>query len=257
VDDKVPSSYTGAQRASAQPLGDDCSVVLIQRWSPITSDIGLIQVSPSELTSAFLEWQESLHTAWRLVRVEAGLAATFDALLPLSQGMRRRAFVATRSGWTAQFQNGIQGSDPFPAMSLFARKLGVLAMRICRSPQAARHPATIWEVYAPPNLGGNEYGFRRSVSVANDGGTWTFDESGEPYAFENVATYSVARKRDRFTPEMLEKYLTEFDLHPFDEDFYCISSATPAVILERPAYGHEPPDFTLQEVAEGRPWVRR
>jgi len=238
-------------------LGGEGGVVIIKRWSPITSDIGLIQVSPPQLTSAFLEWQKSLGVTWRSVEVKAGLAATFDALLPLSQGKRRRAFVATRSGWTAQFQSGIQGSDPFPVMSLFAGKLGALAMRVCRSPQSALYPATVWEVYAPPGLGGNDLNYKRSVSAANDGGTWTFDESGERYAFEDVAAYSAPRMRDRFTPEMLDRYLAEFGLHPFDDDFYCVSPAAPAVILERPAYSQEPPDFTLQEVAEGLPWKRR
>ena len=228
--------------------------MLIQYWSPVTSDFGLIQAPIEQLASAFLEWQATLGIAWRVNRIQTNLEATFEALLPLSHGKRRRAFVATRSGWTAQFQNGIQGSDPFPVMSLFAAKLGVLAMRVCSTSMEANHPANIWEVYAPPQLGGDSVGYRRSVAAANDGGRWTFDQSGEPYGFEDLATYSTFRKRDRFTHEMLERYLAAFDLYPFDENFYVVDAATPATILERPERLSEPPDFTLEQVIAGKPW---
>ena len=186
--------------------------MLIPYWSPVTSDFGLIQAPMERLASAFLEWQATLGITWRVTRIQTNLEATFEALLPLSHGKRRRAFIATRSGWTAQFQNGIQGSDPFPVMSLFAVKLGVLAMRVCSISMEASHPANIWEVYAPPQLGGDSAGYRRSVAAASDGGQWTFDESGEPYGFEDLATYSTFRKRDRFTREMLERYLAAFAL---------------------------------------------
>ena len=228
--------------------------MLIQYWSPVTSDFGLIQAPIEQLASAFLEWQASLGVAWRVTRIQTTLEATFEALLPLSHGKRRRAFTATRSGWTAQFQNGIQGSDPFPVMSLFAAKLGVLAMRVCSTLTEANHPANIWEVYAPPQLGGDSAGYRRSVAAASDGGKWTFDQSGEPYGFEDLATYSTFRKRDRFTREMLERYLAAFDLYPFDENFYVVDEATPAIVLARPARPSEPPDFTLEQVIAGKPW---
>jgi hypothetical protein len=44
-----------------------------------------------------------------------GDSRNIRALLPLSNGMQRRVFVPTASEWTASFQNGIEGSDPFPA----------------------------------------------------------------------------------------------------------------------------------------------
>src|SRR4051812_19468536 len=94
-------------RHSAQPLGGDEKPVLVQGWSPLTSDLGLIQVSPDKLALAFVSWQATLGVPWREHRIESGLGETFEALLPLSNGKRRRAFVATRSGWTVQFQNGI------------------------------------------------------------------------------------------------------------------------------------------------------
>jgi hypothetical protein len=36
--------------------------------------------------------------------------------------------------------SGIQGSDPFPAMSYLAKRMGVLAMRVCCTPDRAEYP---------------------------------------------------------------------------------------------------------------------
>ena len=228
----------------------------IQLWSPVTSDFGLIQTPVDRIASAFLEWQSGLGFAWRETHIQTTLEAMFEALLPLSNGKRRRAFVATQSGWTAQFQNGIQGSDPFPVMSLFAGKLGVLAMRVCSTPMEANHAANIWEVYAPPHLGGNTSNYRRSIFAATDGGQWKFDQTGTPYEFEDVASYSAFRKRDRFTREMLERYLAAYNLYPFQDSFYVVNESTPAIVLERAARASEPPDFTLAQVVAGDPWRR-
>jgi hypothetical protein len=139
-------------------------------------------------------------------------------------------------------------------MSLFAARLGVLAMRVCSTPVDKLYPSNIWEVYAPPHLGGSSLDYRRSIAAGNDGGKWTFDQSGVPFGFEDVASYSAFRKRDRFTREMLERYLAAFDLYPFDENFYTVGAAAPAIVLERPAHSSEPPDFTLEQVLEGKPW---
>src|SRR5436305_11629065 len=90
----------------------------------------------------------------------------------------RRLFVDTRSDWVAGFQNGIQGSDPFPAMSYLATRMEVLAMRVCATADLAKYPSVIWEVYAPESLGGKApLGYRRCICAANDGGRWVFDES--------------------------------------------------------------------------------
>jgi hypothetical protein len=65
-------------------------------------------------------------------------------------------------------------------MSYLAKRMGLLPMRVCRSPERAIYPATMWEVYAPGSLGGcPPLGYRRSVAAANDGGRWMFEESGE------------------------------------------------------------------------------
>jgi hypothetical protein len=130
-------------------------------------------------------------------------------------------------------------------------------MRVCASANSAKWPSVIWEVYAPESLGGAvPLGDRRSICTANNGGRWVFHESGVPYEFEDVAAYSNRRKKDRFTRQMLDQYLTHFGLSPFSDNFYVVTPDCPAVILERPKWPVEPPEFTLEEVLAGKPWQR-
>jgi hypothetical protein len=169
---------------------------------------------------------------------------------------KRALWVPTRAGWTAYFASGIQGSDPFSVVSHLARELRVFAMRICSTPSLVPYPANIWEVYAPEELGGSQpLGYRRSIAAANDGGRWTFQQSGEPFEFEEPSAYGAARKRDRFTRERFKTYLASFGLDPFDEEFYCVASSSPAVVATRIAHWERPPvEFTLAEVRDGAPW---
>jgi hypothetical protein len=58
---------------------------------------------------------------------------------------------------------------------------------------------------APRRLSGNESGYRRSVAVSSDGGNGVFEESGEPYPFEEREHYAASRKRERFTRDTLRR----------------------------------------------------
>ena len=81
-------------------------------------------------------------------------------------------------------------------MSYLAERMSVLAMRVCCTPDRAKYPATIWEVYAPESLGGcPPLGYRRSLAAANDGDRWVFDESGERYPFEQIERYAERQFR--------------------------------------------------------------
>ena len=229
--------------------------MLVDEWSPVTSDFGLIEASVETTSAAYVEWRTAIGER-PSTRTCASLRETLEELPPLSIEMRRSAIAPTESGWSAFFQSGILGSDPFPVMSELARRLGVRAMRICSAPATARWPATIWEVYAPPSLGGREpLGYLRSICAANDGGRWIFEESGTPFSFERPEVYAAPRKRDRFTRDLLIDYLSHLGLRPFDDAFYSVTSLTPAVIVEKHHRWPDPPrEFTLEEVRRGFPW---
>jgi hypothetical protein len=220
--------------------------------------MGFIKAPIATVVEEFTRWHGDLGTRYSR-RESYSLDESFNRLPPLSAEKRRVLFLPTTSDWTAFVQSGISGSDPFPAMSYLSGKLGVLAMRVCATANNAKWPAVIWEVYAPPALGGTpQNNYRRSVSVSNDGGRWVFWQSGSPYPFEDTAAYSRGRKRDRFTREMLERYVREFGLNPFMDEFYAIFRNRPAVMLERTSrWENVPPEFTLDEVSAGVPWQRK
>jgi hypothetical protein len=231
---------------------------LIAKWHPVTSDFGLIRAPQQSVVRSLLEWHASIEIEYRRAEIGTGPHAAFEALLPLSNAKQRRLFFRTASDWTACYQNGIQGSDPFPAMSFLSERLGVLAMRVCSSPPGAAWPAVIWEVYAPPSLRGIEpLGYRRSIGAANDGGRWVFDQSGEPFPFERVECYTEKRKRDRFSRQLLEEYLGHFGIRPFEDGFLIADEGRPAILLQQVRPVVKMREFSLEEVVAGVPWHRQ
>jgi hypothetical protein len=142
-------------------------------------------------------------------------------------------------------------------MSYLARQMGVLAMRACCTPEDAKYPAVIWEVYAPGVRGGcPPLGYRRAISVLNDRGRWLFEESGERFPFEEVDRYTLLRKRDRFTPDMLHRYLNHFGIELFRDEFLRVDPTTPAVRLQQVTNLWSCAEFTLEQVIAGVPWRR-
>ena len=232
--------------------------MIVESWHPVTHDFGLLRAPLEAVVSGLLNWHDSIGTHYQQTAITNGLESAFRALLPLSHAMPRRLFVRTKSDWTACFQNGIQGSDPFPAMSFLARELGVLGMRVCSTPEGALWPANIWEVYAPPPLGGVlPLGYRRSIAAANDGGRWVFDELGEPFDFEKLELYKAKKKRDRFTRAVLEECLGHFGIQPFNDSFFVVDEAHSAILLNRTLPAVTQPEYTLEQVLAGMPWQHK
>lgn len=228
---------------------------LFETWSPVTQDFGLVQGDQAAVADAYAAMFAGTAQLRRRT-LAGGLAEAFAALAPLTHAKSRALFLATPCGWTAFFQNGTQGSDPFPVMSRLAQRLGTMAMRVCCTPAGARWPAVIWEVYAAPEMGGDRLGYRRSLAASNDGGRWAFSESGERFAFERPQSYALPRKRDRFTRSMLEEYLRAFGIPALDDGLFRVSPATPAILFHDPARDGRLPEFSLEEVKRGLPWQR-
>src|SRR3954471_12594570 len=103
--------------------------MLVDEWSPVTSDFGLIEASVEIASAAYVAWRAAMGERPSR-RTCASFGETLGELPPLSMEMGRGAIVPTESGWSAFFQSGILGSDPFPVMSELARRVGVRAMRV-------------------------------------------------------------------------------------------------------------------------------
>ncbi len=230
----------------------------MERWHPVTHDYGLIQSPLEAVTEELQRWHSSIGFEYQQRHIKSSLGDALHALLPLSNAKQRRLFVRTQSDWTACFQNGIQGSDPFPTMSTLAKRMQVLSMRVCATLPGATWPATIWEMYASESLGGQPpLNYRRSIAVSNDGGRWKFSQSGVPFDFERPELYESRRKKDRFPREVLCEYLEHFSIQPFTDAFFSVTAATPAILLQQVKPVVSMPEFTLEDVVAGKPWERQ
>ena len=230
---------------------------VLEKWNPVAHDFGLIRALLDRVLTEFQDWQSSIGITYLRTEISSFLEEAFGSLLPLAESKMRRLFVASRSDWVAYFQNGLQGSDPFPTMSYLAARMGVLAMRVCSTADATRYPAVVWEVYAPVSLGGvPQLGYRRSIAAMNDGGRWIFHESGERFPFEQVEQYGERRKCDRFTREMLRDYLMEFGIESLSDDFLRVDATVPAIRLQQLAKAEHTPEYTLEQVVAGVPWKK-
>jgi hypothetical protein len=204
---------------------------MIPAWRqhpPTTRDFGLVRKRIGDVVEEYVRWHAEEGIAYSRREISSSVADAFDSLHPLASNLTKRLFVSASDEWTCFFQNGKRGSDPFITMSRIARRLEVETMRLCVADQSDDWPAVMWELYDCRFESG-----RRTVAVANDGGRWTYHESGLPFEFEDRGASRRSLVRDRFTSDMLVRYLKEFGVFLDRDAFFEVSSARPAVLLER------------------------
>jgi hypothetical protein len=195
----------------------------------LRSGIGFIQVGAARACEAFVAWENEILAPYGL-RVSAqplsgSLNDAVEHLFPLTLPVRTRfLFLSTDSSWTAFLDNGIHGTDAAGSMCVLGERLRCQAMRVTCTPDTMPRVVTrtsrgsfgavIWELYA-------ENGdTRRSIFAANDGGTWKFGQSGEPFEFEQLSQYKRKRIRERFTEGLLQEYLRHFGIRLLSPEFY-------------------------------------
>lgn len=215
------------------------------RLAPITSTIGFLELPAAQAASGFLDWMRAIHEPLgrRLSerRAGGGLEQVLRRLLPLVSIMRTRyLFVPTASPWCAFFDNGHQGTDAFSVMSHLAERLGCRGMRVTAIPDTiegeskgakGEYGAMVLEVYGPERT--HFLNCRRSICALHDGDRWDFQAGGTPFPFEETERYRARRIRDRFTFDMLERYLRQLGLSPFEEDFYLPGPDAEAWLIEQ------------------------
>ncbi|MFL5346800.1 MAG: hypothetical protein ACJ8AT_18620 [Hyalangium sp.] len=205
-------------------------LLLEDRWAPVTSEMGFLELGAEQAAQAFATWQEGLMTprgiSVEVLPISGSLEQVLSSLLPLTSGeTQRELFIPTRSVWTAYVENGWTGTDAASPLRAMARRLSIRCLRVVAVPhtlrkdQGGRYGGVMLDVFGPEQPG-KSHNYVRAIEVANDGGRWVFEQEGEPFPFEQVEQYQARRVRDRFTFEMLKDYLRHLGLAPFDEDFY-------------------------------------
>ena len=77
-----------------------------------------------------------------------------------------------------------------------------------------------------------EKGAMKRYIMLSDQDKWDFDQSGKIFPFEETEKYKERFARNRFTPEMLDRYLKTFGVEFFNEDFY-MPQGSKAYIVEQ------------------------
>jgi len=197
------------------------------RWMPFTVKIGFLEAKLHDVAQKFRSWREEhFHTvgcSW----LDGTIAEMLPQMAPLTIPPRRALLIETRSDWTAYFDNGAQGPDPFGPIGHLAEVMCCRGLIATNAPHTLHsdsgrkmgsYGAVQFELFGPGT--DNELGYVRSVSVAFDGGNWRFDANGEMQSFEQPERYNERRVVDRFTPKMLEEYCSALGIGMFDSEFY-------------------------------------
>jgi len=196
--------------------------------------VAFLEAGISECVETFVRWQEQIDRGSpaqiRAIPVHGDIPTLVRTLAPMTSGVTRRyLFIATKTRWTAFFDNGHHGTDG-AAPAYLARIVPCRSVhaRLFRTDDNGGFPATIFELFGPEQT--EWLNVIRSISAISDDGRWQFNETGHVQAFEDIARYKERRIADRFTPEMLEKYLIALGIDAFDEAFYGADEASGVLV---------------------------
>ena len=236
-------------------------LLLEDRWAPVTSTMGVLELGAEQAAQAFAMWHRELMTprgiTVEVLPVTGTLEQALSRLLPLTSGeTQRHLFIPTHSAWTAYVANGWTGTDAASPLRYMARWLSIRCLRVVAVPHTlrgdrGRYGAVMLDVYGPKQPG-KLHNYVRALEVANDGGRWVFEQEGEPFPFEQVEKYQARRVRDRFTFEMLKDYLHHLGLAPFEEDFYMPPGSHAWLIQKSGPFTTVGREYTLEEARAAR-----
>lgn len=226
--------------------------------APLTYHIGFLQVGVEQLVAAYAEWMEQMVAVNMEIKnshtqrqVTGSLYDVLQILPPLTELRTKIVFVPTNSNWTAIFENFWIG-DIRPRVAHLTRTIGCRGINMMAIPVAIDERAGNWrtlgiQVFGPkPNSISN---MERVIGIVRDNNRLSLVSNGTPFPFERLDQYQEKRVKDRFTQELLEQYMAEFGLFPFDESFYLPAGGGPAILDEKQYPSHVVhKTYTLDEI---------
>jgi hypothetical protein len=197
--------------------------------------LAFLQADIVKCVEMYNQWISSIYNNIGLKTSMAALDGSLESvvrqLYPLTSVVSRRSvFIPTTSGWTAYLDNGHQGTDG-SAIAHLATIIPCKTVHARHTPpnDHGDHPGTILEIFGPEQR--EWLNVVRSIAAVSNDGRWEFHTGGEVQPFEDVGRYLERRIRDRFTGEMLARYLQAMEIDAYNVDFY-MPSGQSAFLIE-------------------------
>lgn len=184
---------------------------------PITSALAFIKEKPETIVNELISWQtpliEKYKNSLNFDYIKKDFSNTLLSLCPLTTIEKRRYLVIpTKSEWTAFFDNGHTGTDR-TAPTVLGSKLNTSVIYVSTNKSLEENT---FEYY---DIEGNKYDMIRAVAVIKES-KWEFHQYGEAFNFEDREALKSKVIKNRFTNEMLSKYLNHFGIEVNSENFY-------------------------------------
>lgn len=228
--------------------------LLGERFAPITSSIGFLELPLDDAASGLEAWRRSRHKV-EVTRPQEGFPDVLRRLEPLTSGARPRELLVGAGKWTAYFDNSLRGPDAVSAIGYLSRTLQCQGLAIRVVPRTVGLPSVRhgragsvqFELFGP--LHTKFLNYVRTVAVTYDGSRRVFNADGTEQGFEEVEAYRARRVRDRFTSEMLERYCQALGLDIFNAETYGPGSVFFESAVTIPANG------VVMTLAEVQHWL--
>jgi len=198
-------------------------------YYPVTQQIGFLKAPLKKVAEEY--WHLKCHDPYTKNPQEYFLAPKFvtcslreglEMLDPI--GYPQTLFCETRTDWTAVFVPGGFMSLCNLANSLNCRGVEITLIEDTynRKTNQGTHGCVRLHVIRDGNRPRfMEYTERLIYVMKSDGGhRWEFHSSGTIMPFEEVENYNKQKITDRFTPQMLDKYLNALGIQMLEEHFY-------------------------------------
>lgn len=196
------------------------------KYVPVTTGFSIVGARLDEVVDHWITWQRGI---WEMngfkmpvQHIDGPLSDKLDALLPLDSWAR--LMTQTRDGRIAIFANFGQydGSSDAPYLAnYFKRDVLRVAMtksRKWRDTNLTESTQFGWQDYGTKTDHWVGHKFRGISATKED--RWTWHEGGTPFPWEETEAYTAKRIKDRFTPEMLERYAKHMGVDLLDPEYY-------------------------------------
>lgn len=210
------------------------------KYAPLTDGIAFIDAPIEDVVKGRIKWAEETNFSpvfHKVIEVNSGFEDLLIKSLPFFYPAKQ-IFFETRSKWIGFIENNFRTEVHHAAV--IARYAGG-EKNVAGEAWLSNYGKTI------NGWGGGTFSYMEKGRfirhlMLSDQDRWQFDQSGEPFPFEDLEKYKEKFARNRFTPEMLDKYLKEFGIDFFNEDFYMPPGSKAYIIEEvRPPYPNEKP----------------